>query len=126
MDARTRGTAHALPVGLLLWLFQASKALFQTSWFVESLMTQILVIFVIRTQARPWQSMPHPALAASSLGIVMLALALPFSPFAGWFGFVPLPAHVVLTLAALTTIYLVLVEKVKRQFLSRVRQSFAS
>ncbi|WP_440658507.1 magnesium-translocating P-type ATPase [Ensifer adhaerens] len=112
--------------GLLLWVFQASEALFQTGWFVESLMTQVLVIFVIRTQKRPWQSWPHPALAASSLGIVMLALALPFSPFAAWFGFVPLPAHVVLTLAALTTIYLVLAEQVKRQFLSRVRQSFAS
>lgn len=110
--------------GLLLWVFQASEALFQTGWFVESLMTQVLVIFVIRTQARPWQSWPHPALAASSLGIVMLALALPFSPFAASFGFVP--AHVVLTLAALTTIYLVLAEQVKRQFLSRVRRSFAS
>lgn len=106
--------------GLLLWVFQASEALFQTGWFVESLMTQVLVIFVIRTQARPWQSWPHPALAASSLGIAMLALALPFSPFASWFGFVPLPAHVVLTLAALTIIYLVLAEQVKRQFLSRV------
>lgn len=115
-----------LTFGLLLWVFQASEALFQTGWFVESLMTQVLVIFVIRTQARPWQSWPHPALAASSLGIVILALALPFSPFAAWFGFVPLPAHVVLTLAALTTIYLILAEQVKRQFLSRVGQSFAS
>ncbi|OHV78453.1 magnesium-translocating P-type ATPase [Ensifer sp. LCM 4579] len=104
---------------LLLWVFQAGEALFQTGWFVESLMTQVLVIFVIRTRARPWLSRPHPALAASSLGIVALAVALPFSPLGGWFGFVPLPAGMLLALAGLTTVYLIMAEQAKRWFLLR-------
>lgn len=108
-----------LTFGLLLWVFHAGEALFQTGWFVESLMTQVLVIFVIRTRARPWLSRPHPALAASSLGIVALAEALPFSPLGTWFGFVPLPVHVLLALAALTAVYLVMAEEVKRWFLAR-------
>ncbi|MBS3651585.1 magnesium-translocating P-type ATPase [Pseudaminobacter sp. 19-2017] len=104
---------------LLLWVFNASEALFQTGWFVESLATQVLVIFVIRTSARPWLSRPHPALAASSLGIVALALALPFTPLGAWFGFVPVPAHVLLTLAAVTAFYLVVAEQVKHWFFLR-------
>lgn len=108
-----------LTFGLLLWALQANEALFQTVWFVESLMTQVLVIFVIRTQARPWLSRPHPALAASSLGTVALAVALPFTPLGAWFGFVPIPAEVLLALAALTAVYLVLAEQVKQWFLAR-------
>lgn len=108
-----------LTFALLLWVFQAGETLFQTGWFVESLMTQVLVIFVIRTQARPWLSRPHPALAASSLAIVALAVALPFTPLGGWFGFVPLPAHVMLALAGLTIVYLIMAEQVKQWFLAR-------
>ncbi|PTM98533.1 magnesium-translocating P-type ATPase [Mycoplana dimorpha] len=105
--------------GLLLWVFKAGEALFQTSWFVESMMTQVLVIFVIRTRARPWRSRPHPLLAACSLGIVALAVFLPYSPLAAWFGFVPLPLDILLTLAAVTGLYLVLAEQAKHWFFSR-------
>ena len=63
-----------------------------------SLASQALVIFVIRTSLRPWQSHPHPALIASSLGVVLLAVALPFSILAPWFGFVPLLPGVLLAL----------------------------
>ncbi|HWK64332.1 MAG TPA: magnesium-translocating P-type ATPase [Rhizobiaceae bacterium] len=109
-----------LTFGLLLWGFRASEALFQTGWFVESLMTQVLVIFVIRTRARPWLSWPHPALAASSLGIVALALALPFTPLGVWLGFVPLPVEVLLSLAAVTAVYLAVAEEVKQWFFARL------
>ena len=51
---------------LLLWVFQANDALFHTAWFVESLATQTLVIFIIRT-AHPLRDRPHPALMASRL-----------------------------------------------------------
>src|SRR4029079_866750 len=51
----------------LLHLFKANEALFQTGWFVESLATQVLVIFVIRTRGRPWHSRPHPALVGLTL-----------------------------------------------------------
>ncbi len=69
--------------GLLLWVFHAGEKLFQTGWFVESLATQTLVIFIIRT-ADPLRDPPHPALAASTLFACALAVALPYSPLAHW------------------------------------------
>ena len=73
--------------GLLLWVFHADETLFHTGWFVESLATQILVIFIIRT-AHPLRDRPHPALVASTLLATALAVALPYSPLASWLGFV--------------------------------------
>ena len=49
----------------LLWIFGASEPMFQTGWFVESLATQSLVIFVIRTRKAPWRSLPNPLLTDS-------------------------------------------------------------
>ncbi len=104
-----------LTFGLLLWVFRADEALFHTGWFVESLATQILVIFIIRT-AQPLRDPPHPALVASSLLAFAVAVALPYSPLAHWLGFVPVPAPVMGALGLVTIAYLVLVYGVKRWF----------
>ena len=101
---------------LLLAVLQADKALFRTGWFVESLATQVLVIFVIRTRASPFKSRAHPALAITSLGVVALAIILPFTPLASVLGFAPLPLRFIALLLGLTVIYLALVEMVKRWF----------
>ncbi len=101
--------------GLLLWVFHTNAVEFHTGWFVESLSTQILVIFMIRT-ARPLQDRPHAALLASSLSALTIAVALPYSPLAHWFGFVPLPAVLMSALALVTLSYLISVWFVKRWF----------
>jgi Mg2+-importing ATPase len=62
-----------LTFGLLLLVFHANEALFQTGWFIESLATQVLVIFVLRTRRNPLKSRPHPLLAATSVAVVVLA-----------------------------------------------------
>jgi len=80
-----------LTFGILLWVFHASEALFHTGWFVESLATQTLVLFVIRTAGRPWRSRPSLALATTTVLMVLIGLALPFTPLAPVLGFVPLP-----------------------------------
>ena len=100
---------------VLLKVFDASEALFQTGWFVESLCTQVLVIFVIRTRGNPLRSRPHPMLTATSLGIVALAMALPFTPMGSVFGFTPLPAGFYAALAVMVLVYLLLVMVVRRQ-----------
>ena len=105
---------------LLLWVFQANDALFHTAWFVELLATQILVIFIIRT-AHPLRDRPHPALVASSLSALALAVALPYSPLAHWFGFVPIPATLFGTLALVTIVYLLTVHGAKRWFFARYK-----
>jgi Mg2+-importing ATPase len=104
--------------GLLLWVFRADEALFHTGWFVESLSTQILVIFIIRTM-HPLRDRPNPALVASSLSAFAVAVALPYSPLAHWLGFVPVPASVMGALALVTITYLLTVYGVKQWFFKR-------
>ena len=105
---------------LLLAVLQADKTLFRTGWFVESLATQVLVIFIIRTRANPFKSRPHPALVGTSLAVVAIAIILPFTPLAPVLGFAPLPLRFVALLLGLTAVYLALVEIVKRWFYRRL------
>jgi P-type Mg2+ transporter len=100
---------------LLLHVMRASATLFQTGWFVESLVTQTLVLFVIRTAANPLRSRPSPALFFTGMAIVVVALALPFSPIAPDIGLSALPVRYYVFLALLTTAYLCIVEAVKRR-----------
>jgi Mg2+-importing ATPase len=105
-----------LTFALLLWVFRADAPLFHTGWFIESLATQVLVIFVIRSRRAPWRSPPHPLLALTSLAAVAAAVAFPFTTPGAWLGFVPPPPSLLLALAAMTLLYLLLVEAVKRRF----------
>jgi len=81
---------------------------------VESLVTQTLVLFVIRTMQNPLKSRPSRALAATTIAVALAAVALPYTPVAGPLGFVPLPASFLAFIAAATITYLALVELVKR------------
>ncbi len=105
----------------LFVLFSAGAALFQTGWFVESLATQILVVFAIRTRRPLLKSRPHVVVTWTALGLSALALLLPYTPVGAWFGLVPLPALFFAYLAAAVAAYLVLVEIAKRWFYRRFR-----
>lgn len=102
---------------VMLNIFSATESLFQTGWFVESLATQTLVIFVIRTSKSPWQSKPSMPLAIVVLTVVCIGIWLPFSPFATFWGFVPLPSLYFLFLAMATFAYLFVVELLKKKLL---------
>jgi P-type Mg2+ transporter len=99
---------------VLLRVFHAPARLFQTGWFVESLATQTLVIFVIRNSGAG-KSRPSRALVASTLTVTGIGMLLPFTPLAGWLGFVPLPLSFFAFLALATGAYLGMVELVKRR-----------
>ena len=101
---------------VMLVVLKAGQALFQTGWFVESLCTQVLVIFIIRTRGNPFKSRPHPVLALTSLAVAALSVALPFTPWGRYFGFVPPPAKFYLILATMVVVYLVMVELAKKGF----------
>ena len=101
---------------VMLRLFNAGEALFHTGWFVESLATQVLVIFIIRTHRNPLKSRPNPWLTGCSLMVVAIAVALPFTPLAGYLGFEPLPPLFFLVLAGMVVLYLLIVEQVKQLF----------
>ncbi len=104
----------------LLWVFHAPESLFHTGWFVESLATQTLVLFVIRTAGNPLRSRPSLPLATTTVLVVVVGILLPFTPLAGPLGFVPLPPAYFLFLAGATVTYLGLVEVVKRRLISRL------
>jgi P-type Mg2+ transporter len=101
---------------LLLRLIHADEALFHTGWFVESIATQVLVIFVIRTRRNPLRSRPNRWLVLTSLSVVATAMVLPFTPLAPMLGFAPLPLSYFGLLAALLGTYLVMVEGAKQWF----------
>jgi Mg2+-importing ATPase len=102
---------------VLLHVFRANEALFHTGWFVESIATQTLVIFVIRTSRNPIRSRPSLPLIITTLLIVLTGVLLPFSPLAHLLGFMPLPGIYLAFVAMATLIYLSLVEMGKRVLL---------
>lgn len=109
-----------LTFGVMSFVFHAQTALFQTGWFIESIATQILVVFVIRTSRTPFfTSRPSNWLLATCFGIVALAIAVPFSPWASTLGFVAPPPLFFVVVAILVCTYLLLVEFVKQKFLRR-------
>jgi len=108
-----------LTFGLLILFFHAGESLFQTGWFIESLATQVLVIFIIRTRRNPLYSRPTPLLAVVSLAIVGVGILMPYTALGRWFGFVPVPPGFLLALGAMVICYLLLAENVKRWFYRR-------
>jgi Mg2+-importing ATPase len=110
-----------LTFGVLLWIFHAftNPALFQTGWFVESLATQTLVVFVIRTAANPLASRPSRPLLISVLAVVAVAVVLPYTPVGRLIRFTPLPISLLGTIAFLALTYLLLVQAVKSWFYRR-------
>jgi Mg2+-importing ATPase len=108
---------------VLLHFLHANETLFHTGWFVESLATQTLVVFVIRTMGNPLASRPSLGLAITTVAIVAVGIMLPATPLATLLGFtVPPPAYFVFLTVAVAT-YLVLVELVKRRVVSRLQVS---
>jgi Mg2+-importing ATPase len=101
---------------LIHWL-HADSEIFHTGWFIESLATQTLVVFVIRTRGNPFRSRPGAALVASVLAVLVAGLLLPWTPLASMFGFVPLPPSFFAFLIVATASYLLLVQLAKRKFM---------
>lgn len=104
---------------LLIKLFEAQETMFRTGWFVESMATQVLVIFVIRTRRNPLRSRPTRWLVVTSLAVVATAMVLPFTALAPYLGFTALPPAFFALLAALVVCYLVMVEGGKQWFYKR-------
>ncbi|MCB5291360.1 magnesium-translocating P-type ATPase [Arthrobacter sp. SO3] len=108
---------------LMLFVFDAVPGEFRAGWFIESIVTQTLIIFVIRTRRVPFfRSRPSVGLVGASLAVVALGVYLPLSPLAGVLGFDPLPVPFFLALLGMAAVYLVLVELAKLWFYSRATQ----
>ena len=102
---------------VMLSVFHSGPAQFRTGWFVESLATQTLVIFAVRTRRIPFfRSHPSLPLTLAALGVVTIGALLPATPIANVLGFHPLPAGFFAALAVMVACYLALIEIGKRLF----------
>src|SRR5690606_3651910 len=102
---------------IMLFVFNATAPLFQTAWFIESLSTQTLVIFAVRTTKTPfYKSKPSKPLLFSTISVVIFSLILPFTPIGSLFGLVQPPLTFYLILGLLIASYFTIVELAKKWF----------
>jgi len=99
---------------LLVTVFHASESLFQSGWFIESALTQMIVLITLRTRRAFFRRRPDALFGGAVLAIALITLAIPFLPFAGAIGLTAPPLGMVLLLFALAVVYLGSLELVKR------------
>jgi Mg2+-importing ATPase len=114
-------TFDFLTFGALLFILKATPDQFRTGWFLESVITELLIVPVIRTQRGLFRSRPGRALLISTLAILGIALILPYTPLSGPLGFTPMPASFVLLLLAITGLYLMASEATKKYFYKMIQ-----
>jgi Mg2+-importing ATPase len=101
---------------ILIAIFHASPELFRSGWFVESLLTELVVALIMRTRRPFFRSRPGRVLLLSTMALIPLAVAIPYLPFATVFGFVPMPGMLAGTVVAITLAYVAATEAQKRWF----------
>lgn len=104
--------------GFLVFVAHATAQTFQTAWFIESLITELAIVLVVRTRKAFWQSRPSALLVWLTAGTFLVAVASPILPYAAWFGFVPLPMPIMAGLFVITMMYLIASEATKHWFFS--------
>lgn len=109
-----------LTFGVLIYIVKAAPAEFRTGWFVESLMTELLITLVLRTRRSIFKSKPSFYLWLSTLAVTIVAIAIPYLPFGPLLGFTPLPLYALLLLLIITALYVVVSEVAKRLYFARV------
>ncbi len=102
--------------GALLGIFHATPEIFRTGWFVESLLTQLMIVLVVRTRRPLYKSRPGTLLLSLTLLLALITPAIPYLPFVAALGFVPLPLPLLATLIAITVTYVVAAELTKYWF----------
>ncbi len=105
----------------LLFVVRASVDQFRTGWFLESVVTELLILLVVRTQRAFFKSKPGKPLLVVSLMVAVCTAILPYSPLRGVLGFAPLPPSTLALLGLITVCYVAGSELVKRAFYEHVR-----
>lgn len=113
----------AVTFATLLLVFAAPLAVFRTGWFVESLLTELVIALVVRTRRPLLSSRPGKLLLASTAVLVLVALMVPYVPAAAVMGFTPLPPRMLAVLCVITTAYVLAAEALKRWFFRHARHA---
>jgi Mg2+-importing ATPase len=110
-----------LTFGTLLLVVRATTDQFRTGWFLESVLTELLILLVVRTQRPFFRSKPGRYLALSALAVALVTMILPYSRLNGMLGFTPLPLSLLLALLGITVVYITASEVAKKFFYERVK-----
>jgi Mg2+-importing ATPase len=109
-----------LTFGTLLFVFSATPEEFRTGWFIESLLTELVIALVVRTRRVFYRSRPGNLLLGSTIAVIGITLVLPYLPINSLLSFVPLPAPLMLMLIGLTGLYVFVAEVAKKYFYTRL------
>jgi Mg2+-importing ATPase len=113
-----------LTFGVLLFFMKAGEKVFQTGWFVESVVSATLIVLVVRTRLPFFKSLPGKYLMLATGLIVLLVLALPLTPVAGLFGFVRLPLSFYGWMGLIVAGYIGSAELAKNWFYRKLQKSY--
>lgn len=105
--------------GLLLWVLKAGEAEFQTGWFIESVLSAMLVVFAVRTRLPFMKSHPSRLMLAVTIAVGVVVMLMPYSPLANVLGFEPLRITTLLALLGIVAVYFISAEFTKRWFFKR-------
>ncbi len=111
-----------LSFGVLLWVFKANEPLFQTGWFVESVLSASIIVLVVRTRQVAYKSRPSTWLMGATALIAAVVLLLPISPLARVFGFTTIPLSLYGAIIGIVTVYVLSAEALKHWFYRRYRK----
>jgi P-type Mg2+ transporter len=105
-----------LTFAVLLIGFKAKQEVFQSGWFILSILTELLVLLVMRTQKPFFKSKPAPILLFSSIGVGIITFILPYLPWQWVLSIIPVPLPILLTLFGITVLYIITTEIAKHFF----------
>ncbi|HMD03167.1 MAG TPA: cation transporting ATPase C-terminal domain-containing protein, partial [Candidatus Baltobacteraceae bacterium] len=109
---------------IMIFILHAGEVAFRTGYFMESFLTQTVIVFAIRTRRVPFfRSVPSVALTATTLGVTLIGIALPFSPLAGVLGFTPPSTSFLAIISGLVVTYVLLVEVAKTFFYRNIARA---
>jgi Mg2+-importing ATPase len=112
--------------GILFWVLEANtpaqQAVFQSGWFIEGLLSQTLIVYMLRTRKIPFiQSWPGGPLLTSTVIVMIVAAVLPFSPIGSAIGLVPLPPIYFFWLGGILLAYCLTVQVLKKWYLLKFK-----
>jgi len=111
--------------GILLLLLHVKEKVFQTGWFIESVISAVLIVLVVRTRLPFFKSLPGRYLSAATVFILLIVLALPLTPLASLFGFIKIPVMLYGWMILVVICYVAAAELVKKWFYRKINKTVA-
>ncbi|MCM1565806.1 MAG: magnesium-translocating P-type ATPase [Dehalobacter sp.] len=108
---------------VLMYVMKANQQVFQTGWFIESILSASFIVFAVRTRLPIFRSKPSSAMVMMTVLVAGITVALPYSKVGPLLGFVPLPFHYIALIAGIVLLYMLAAELVKKWFYHNIKNA---